>query len=91
MYNLREIEQWYTATGYNKYMSSYVNAMFLVFFIYLFISLDVYNNVTYHLQNNSNMTYTVKIYARDVTTGDQHPMRLASIQINTSMFKKYII
>ena len=34
---------------------------------------------------------TVKIYARDVITGDQHPMRLTSIQIDTSMFKKYII
>ena len=35
--------------------------------------------------------YTVKIYARDVTTGDQHPMRLTSIQIDTSRFEKYII
>ena len=25
---------------------------------------------------------------RDVTTGDQHPMRLTSIKIDTSMFKK---
>ena len=35
-----------------------------------------------HSQNYSNMTcnYTVKMYARDVTTGDQHPMRLTSIQ-----------
>ena len=31
------------------------------------------------------------MYARDATTGDQHPMRLTSIQIDTSMFKKYII
>ena len=35
--------------------------------------------------------YTVNIYARDVTTGDQNLMRLTSIQIDTSMFKKYII
>ena len=38
-------------------------------FIYLFIWLDAYN--TYPLQN-SNMPYTIKMYARDVTTGDQH-------------------
>ena len=39
------------------------------------------------------MTYnnTVLMYASDVTTGDQHPMRLTSIQIDTPMFKKYII
>ena len=44
-------------------------------------------------QNYSNMTYnnTVKMYAMDVTTGDQHPIRLTSIQIDTHMFKKYNI
>ena len=34
--------------------------------------------------------YTVKIYARYVTTGDQHPMRLTSIQIDSSMFKNIL-
>ena len=54
----------------------------------LFIWLDAYDRPTYHLHD---IYYTGKMYARDVTTGDQHPMRLTSIQIDTSMFKKYII
>ena len=46
-----------------------------------------------NIQNYSNMTYnyTVKMYARDVTTGDQDPMHPTSIQIDTSIFKKHII
>ena len=47
---------------------------------------------TIHVHNYCNMTYnyTVKMYARDVTTGDQHTMRLTSIQKMFSILHKIV-
>ena len=62
--------------------------IFNFLFVYLFCLMHTIH-ITYKIIVHD--IYTVKIYARDVTTGDQHPMRPTSLQIDTSMFKKYII
>ena len=56
-------------------------SMFIYLFIYLF---DLMH--TYHLQNSSNIRYYVAMYARDVATGDQHPIRLTSMQLNMVLY-----
>ena len=66
----------------------YAIIFFYFYYYYYLFGLMHTIHITYKIEHD---IYTVKIYARDVTTGDQHPMRLTSIQIDTSMFKKYII
>ena len=67
--------------------SSEINYLLLVtcFFFGLMHTIQITYKIIVH------DIYTGKIYARDVTTGDQHPMRLTSKKIDTSTFKRYII
>ena len=86
LYNFMHSWQFWSPSSIFPTLMIILTNIFLFFYIFCLMHTI---HITYKIIVHD--IYTVKIYARDVTTGDQPPMRLTSLQIDTSMFKKYII